>query len=99
MIAQLTAADFEPLVGQPLAVVAPGGAELPGELVAVRLLPDTPGRPNPRPPFALVVRARTPHHLPQGLFAVILGQLGRLDVFLVPVGRYADGLLLEAVFN
>jgi hypothetical protein len=99
VLALLTVANFEPFIGATFAACAPGGGELPAEVVSVRPLREQSGRPNTRPPFALLVRLRTPHDLPQGTFALPLDRLGRLDVFLVPVGRDADGLLLEAVFN
>jgi len=101
MLDRLTATDFDPLVGTPFTVTAQS------EVVALDLLTVTPLRAPParagaavrRGPFSLVFRARTAKYLPQGTFALSHERLGQLDVFMVPVGRDADGLLLEAVFN
>jgi hypothetical protein len=73
-----------------------------GKSVAAELLTVTPlarvARPED-PGFSLVFRAATAERLPQGIYPLAQDRLGRLDVFLVPIGRDADGLLLEAVFN
>lgn len=47
--------------------------------------------------FALVFR--TPATLPQATYPVEHAVLGRIALFLVPVGRDAAGALYEAVFN
>jgi hypothetical protein len=102
MLDRLTHSDFEPLCG------ATFGADLraaPGvglDLIEVRILrapPQRPGRPPARHPFALTFRARTPAYVPQAIYPISHDRLGRLDIFLVPVGRDDDGLLLEAVFS
>lgn len=49
--------------------------------------------------FSLLFRAATAAGLPQGTYPLAHPRLGRVDVFLVPVGREAGGLILEAVFN
>jgi len=94
-----TAADFEPLVGGGFTAVPPGRDGLAAELLDVRMLREPPPGQPPRKPFALTFRVRTPDRLPQGMFALTHERLDRLEIFLVPVGRDADGLLLEAVFN
>jgi hypothetical protein len=95
MLDRLTAADFEPLIGSAFAVDRAGGGAA-AELVSV-----TPGRAGPggRVGFSLVFRAATPAAWGQGTYPLTHPRLGRLDLFLVPVGREAGGLLLEAVFN
>lgn len=96
MLDRLTASEFEPLVGTTFSVAAahePVTAEL---LEVARLRVPMGAR---RGPFSLTFCARTAEYLPQGVFALTHDRLGRLDVFLVPVGRTPDGLLLEAVFN
>jgi hypothetical protein len=37
--------------------------------------------------------------LPQATYAIENATLGRLDIFIVPVGRVSDGLVYEAVFT
>lgn len=102
MLDRLTAAAFEPLRGTPFALEAAPGRTVPLDLRAVtefREPPPQPGRPPRRRGFSLLFLARTADHLPQGTYPVAHDRLGRLDVFLVPIGRDPDGLLLEAVFN
>jgi hypothetical protein len=102
MLDRLTSGDFEPLRGAAFVVELPAAPGVGLELVEVRALrppPARPGRPAPRHPFALTFRAHTPAYLPQGIYPITHDRLGRLDVFLVPVGRDDDGLLLEAVFG
>lgn len=99
MLDRLTAADFEPLAGVGFTAAPPGRAQIELELVEVRTLRGPPAAQTGRRSFALLFRARTADHLPQGTVALAHDRLGRLDVFLVPVGRDADGLLLEAIFN
>ena len=89
--------DFESLAGARFILETPGGEPVAAELLTVTphvrvARPDDPG-------FSLLFRAATADRLPQGMYPLAHDRLGRLDVFLVPVGRDADGLLLEAVFN
>jgi hypothetical protein len=48
--------------------------------------------------FALTFEA-APADVPQGLYRLEHERLGSLEMFLVPVGRTARGVQLEAVFN
>jgi hypothetical protein len=101
MLERLTVADFEPLCGSAFRGEFPGSGPLELELITATALPGPPPRadgPARRQPFSLVFRVRTPLRLPQGTYPLEHDRLGRLDIFLVPVGRDADGLLLEAVF-
>lgn len=94
MLDRLAATDFAPLVGSAFAA-----GELALELVEVNPLRDSSAGAAGRRPFALVFRARTAEPLSQGIFSLEHDRLGRLDVFLVPVGRDPGGLLLEAIFT
>jgi len=100
MLKRLTVADFEPLRGSTFRAELPSGP-LELELTQVTAHPERSARPGAATgrPFSLLFRAPTPHHVLQGIFALSHDRLGRLDVFMVPVGRDAGGLLLEAIFN
>jgi hypothetical protein len=50
-------------------------------------------------PFALRFKGRREEPLAQGLYRVIDPEGEPLELFLVPVGPWQDGLLYEAVFN
>jgi hypothetical protein len=101
MLDRLTVSDFEPLCGSAFRGELPGAGPLELGLVAATALagppPRTDGRVR-RQPFSLVFRVRTPLRLPQGTYPLEHDRLGRLDIFLVPIGRDADELLLEAIF-
>ena len=101
MLDRLTVADFEPLCGSAFRGELPGTGQLELGLIAAKTLPGSPPQTDGgvrRHPFSLVFRVRTPLRLPQGIYPLEHDRLGRLDIFLVPVGRDADGLLLEAIF-
>jgi hypothetical protein len=52
-----------------------------------------------RDPFSIEFHSRLPHHVPQQIFALEHDGLGKLDLFLVPLGPDADGHRYEAVFG
>jgi hypothetical protein len=79
--------------------LAVGEASLPLTLVEVKPLPVRPYPGMIRPPFSLIFRNASPVVLPQKLYTLKNATLGRLDVFLVPVGRDREGVLYQAVFN
>ena len=98
---RLTTADFDP--PRPAAFVAHspgGGPPLTLDLLEVKALQGAParaGRPA-RCAFLLLFRARTTNDIPQGNIALDHNQYGRLEIFMVPIGRDDEGLLLEAIF-
>ncbi|MCP5059494.1 MAG: hypothetical protein GY937_22555 [bacterium] len=52
-----------------------------------------------RRPFSLTFEAHSASLLPQRIYQVEHAALGRLELFLVPVGREGERVLYEAVFN
>ncbi len=52
-----------------------------------------------RPPFSLLFAARDPRVLEQKIYRLQHDDLGALQIFLVPIGKDADGVLYQAVFN
>lgn len=93
---QLRAEDFEPLVGQSLAVECLHGT-VDCELTAVSRLP--PHALRDQPPFALMLRAPPGRPFDQGMVALAHPVHGRLEVFIVPLGPDAAGLRYEITFN
>lgn len=97
----LTHEHFAPLVGQDVAVDAGGASAL-----TMRLVEATAGtQPGGRGPdgqervqFSLVFRGPADPMLTQGTYAVTHEALGEQDLFLVPLGRDADGVRYEAAF-
>jgi hypothetical protein len=96
---RLTAEDFAPLIGDAFAFDAgePGRLEL--ELVEVNAVPDSGVGTAEREPFELLFRGPAEPIFAQQIFPLEHPALGRLDVFLVPVGRQQDGARYEAIFS
>ena len=88
----MTAADFAALRGDRFRVDPDGAPEFDTELVEVTEISRAPGPPVP---FSLVFEGGPKRTLPQRLYRVQHEQLGKLEIFLVPVApaRY------EAVFT
>jgi hypothetical protein len=82
-------ASYQPLVGTMFEVEAGGVATMPIELVALTTL-QSPGEC-----FSLRFRAPDDARLGQGTYRLRHGELGEIDLFLVPIGPSE----LEAVFN
>jgi hypothetical protein len=85
---------FAPHVGGVFYVATPGGR------VSVRLvsIDDVPGAKNAERSFSLVFRGRA-GAFTQGTYSVAGGKAGRLQLFLVPVGKTSGLQRYEAVFN
>lgn len=49
--------------------------------------------------FSLIFRGPQEPYLPQSTYRIEHDQMGRLDLFLVPIARDEDGFQYEAVFN
>ena len=55
--------------------------------------------PGARTPFSLVFLQPGGDVLPQQIYAFEHDELGRFEIFIVPIGRDADGVQYEAVFT
>jgi hypothetical protein len=94
-LGELTHQDFEALEGQAF-VLREGALEVPLTLLRVRSRAwSGPGRV----PFSLLFAASSGAALPQRIYRLTHVREGELELFLVPVGRDARGLLLEATFS
>jgi hypothetical protein len=52
-----------------------------------------------REPFSLIFRSGTPVVLPQRTYPLKHEAMGKLDIFIVPIGRDVHGVVYQAVFN
>jgi hypothetical protein len=88
-------AGFVGHVDSDFAVVTGNGTPLSMRLVEVEDMGSTPERE------AFALRFHAPKEMPpqQGVYRIEHDQLDAMDVFLVPVGREGEALVLEAVFN
>lgn len=95
MIENLTREDFARLAPASLGIECQG-QRLALDVVETRELP--PGSPRANP-FSVVVAGPASPLLPQGTYALLHPVHGRLDLFLVPIGRDATSTRYEIVFN
>lgn len=100
MLDRLTVDDFLPDVGQAFVVgdAAAGEASARLELVSATVL-QQPARTEARAGFSLLLRAPRDFGIAQGVYPVHHPRLGRLDLFMVPVGATTHAVEYEAVFN
>jgi hypothetical protein len=99
VLERLTVDDFAPWVGQ-LFELRDGETAIEAELAWARAVGERPDPGSPRRwTFSLGFRTPPEVRLPQRIYGVLHPELGRLDLFLVPVQPDAQGNLYEAVFN
>ncbi|MCF6376704.1 hypothetical protein L2K70_03730 [Nocardioides KLBMP 9356] len=97
----LTHEHFAPLVGQDVEVDAGAAGTLTMRL-AEATASEVPGGPGPdgqqRVQFSLVFLGPHDAPLPQATYVVTHQAVGEQEIFLVPIGRDADGVRYEAAF-
>jgi len=94
-LAELTLDVVEPLVGDAFTIAAePASIELVLESAT-----SAGAWPGGREPFSLAFRGPREPLLPQAIYHLDHATLGLLDIFIVPVGRDADGTTYEAIFT
>jgi hypothetical protein len=97
----LTYDHFAGRVGDLFGISGTDGPDVPLTLVEATQGSE-PGGPGPegqqRRQFSLVFRAPTSQVWHQGTYALAHDELGELELFLVPIGTDADGVLYEAAF-
>ena len=96
---QLVFDDFAGRVGEVFVVGEPNFPAIPLTLTEMELLPARMGPKGMRPPFSLVFLAKYPRVLPQRLYRLHHEEMGVLTIFLVPIGKDAQGVSYQATFN
>lgn len=102
MLDQLTQATFARLMGKRFRLHFADGKNVELELIEANLLPAHPGRLEKnlrREPFSLLFRGPSTLMLPQRIHVLEEETLGRVEIFLVPIGPDEVGQCYEAVFN
>lgn len=94
-LADLTLEHFEPRVGEAF-VIAAESATVELGLHSALALGEWPGG---RQPFSLTFRGPPEPELPQAIYRLEHADLGALEIFIVPIGKDAGGMLYEAVFT
>lgn len=95
MIEHLTRQDFAELSPGSLAIEHQG-QRLDLRVLETRELPPISPRQSP---FAVVVAGPASPALAQGIHALLHPVHGRLDLFIVPIGRDSGGTRYEIIFN
>jgi hypothetical protein len=68
-------------------------------LADVTAAPEKWGRSEQRAPFSILFDGPLEHVLPQRIWPVDHAELGRLDLFLVPLGPEGEAMRYQAVFS
>lgn len=97
-LATATAGLFRPHVGDPFPVGVEGELELELVLAEVSVLGEAPAADG-RAPFSLTFSGPAEPLLAQQIVPLEHAALGRVELFLVPIGRDGDGARYEAVFT
>jgi hypothetical protein len=99
MLENLTAEDFRPCLNQQFTIRLEDGSDYSLELFQVNET-GTARTPGERRPFALLFRnPRTDGYLAQRIYRLEHPALGTLEVFIVPLGAFADGMHYEVIFG
>jgi hypothetical protein len=95
MLDRLTSKDFADLPAGTLAVEHEG-TQLPMEVLQLRELPHISPRAEP---FSVILGGPASPLLGQGMHALVHPVHGRLEVFMVPIGRDPQRTRYEIIFN
>lgn len=96
MLERLTIETFAGRLGEAFTLVA-DEQRLPTELVEATVHGEA--TETGRAPFSIVFRGPADPVLPQRIYHFEHAELGDLELFVVPIGRDAEGVLYEAVFT
>ena len=96
---QLVYEEFADKVGGIFAITEANMPSVPLVLKEAKPLNPAWGLRGVRPPFALMFLARQSIVLPQKIYRLKNDRLGEVEIFLVPVGKDAEGVSYQATFN
>ncbi len=96
---QLLFEDFADKIGSAFLLREQDATGVSLILRAAEALNPAMGLRGARPPFSLVFLGKDPRVLPQRVYHMEHEQLGALEIFLVPVGKDAEGVSYQATFN
>ena len=105
MLEKLTIDDFSKFLQHTFQILTEAGGEesadasLKAVLVEVTQLRERQENENKRVPFSIVLLGPSEPVLPQQIYSLKHEVLGRVDLFLVPLGPDKGGMLYEAVFT
>jgi hypothetical protein len=91
--------DFADKVGGVFVLAEGDMPSMPLVLKEVQQLNPAFGLRGVRPPFSLMFLAKQSSVLPQRIYRLKNDGLGEIEIFLVPVGKDAEGVSYQATFN
>ncbi|MDO9414088.1 MAG: hypothetical protein Q7T81_16075 [Pseudolabrys sp.] len=90
--------DFAGKTGEVFSISDTDVPQIPLTLTETERVKAHRGPAGMREPFSLIFVARDPRVLPQRIYRLEHNDLGELDIFLVPIGKTADGVSYQAMF-
>jgi hypothetical protein len=103
MLEQFTHETFAPRIGEPFRVHVQGAEPLEMALESVTEIPVSGWQPEEaaehRTPFSLVFLGPPHVVLPQAIYRFEHDGIGTFEIFIVPIGRTAQGVSYEVVFS
>jgi hypothetical protein len=99
MLETFTPDTFRPHVGKLFRVLVDEERYMPAALVAVEVLTNDGDTRRKRTPFTLIFRGPAGGHLPQHIYPVQSEVMEPMELFMVPLGPDAHGMLYECVFT
>jgi hypothetical protein len=94
----LTLEMLLPHLGDTFEVDVGEARPMPVVLVEATALPKPPPQFR-QDPFQIKFTGPGPRYLDQMIHRLAHAKLGKMEIFLVPIGRYGDGFLYQAIFN
>ena len=98
MLPTLTPENIEPYLNQ-IFRIKHGSDTVEVILAECQKLTGTEGKTGQREPFSLIFLGPRLPILPQRMYTFDCGQLGSLEIFIVPIGSDNSGTKYEAVFG
>ncbi len=103
MLEDVTLATFEPHLGSSFTVEIEDDTRVELRLIEASALGAPPdraaGAPTARDPFSVVFRGPRRPVLAQRIHPLQHPSLGRLDIFIVPIGPDREGMCYQAIFT
>ena len=103
MLERFTIDTFAPLAGQAFRLHIEGAEPFPMTLESMTDIPVSGWRPEDtaerRKPFSLVFVGPPQLVLPQAIYRFEHERIGTFEIFIVPIGRTAEGVSYEVVFS
>jgi hypothetical protein len=100
-LAKITKEDFQPFLEQTFKVLPEGQDPLSWTLVDIHELKSSPMQEDrtTRLPFSILFLGDAEPVSPQGIYKIQHGEMGSMELFLVPIGPSTDGgMQYEAIF-